>query len=928
MRRQLLSLLILLSALPAGSALAWKPVMHEFLAEQTYRDLMNRSGSFVESRIQHETGQPRNETFSALSADPLVYQALQDHPGQYRAGVLGPDAYPDLLTGQSVIHPDDDEGVQGHGADAWLSRLWDVAYSQALSGDDRPLAFMAGFLTHAAGDMYAHSFVNHYSGGPFELGDNAITHIVVEGFVGERTPPLPADWYEFSIEGVEDFLYEQTIDATRHPRTPIYDLYLKKAGSKWTLPRLFGEIRSFLEDRNDDWRSLSYPHPSKILGAPLHAYRKAWQEDIDKGLRHLPAVSIEVARHLFYNPARVADTDATRDVLDSYFHHHMLSMLGAPDIAVEFIAFINDATNWVMNTLNIPNPLAALQDRVLDYLAEKATGTTFTGWKSYLTSPTPAMVTVPRLINANPTLCPSTPAGPNTVPLPPGHQRIVNEHPQFADCKHEIEAQMALNHLQFYRWERFAPAFNTVRMSKLLLLGGPGRESLMQQLGYPAQVPLRYNPQAASTAVDNAMVGFMRSLDGSRQWSEFDDQMVAHFDCYLYSKLFTDQKGARDADQAPLTYRGGEALPHACPDVDTVQFERGPLGPEDAICASDVQVTITLDEPADDHGAVVELSTVGPAHAEPVGVVPGSSPQVTTRVWLDPVSSEQTIEVSGSRMSNGTDTWRIRPPYMDLLRAQRRRVGGYANVVHGDAFLGGTELRTEARLDCQNPSEQNLVVTQACALSGPLGCETAYQPGRPGDSIYPGTLDLPAVTVDTPYRLTGTFINSSVSMDITLLASRVLRIELDQETVSLGFGSQMVTATVIMNGPAAEDEQVFLRYAPGLVGPPSVIVPAGQSEVTFTVEARASLLSNQCESTVGWVEAISEKDASAAGLDTGRERYAELVMQQGDGIHDCLEAMHPDPRLEHVARVLKGEGFGFPPIIFEPEDGLIGPWLK
>ena len=113
-----------------------------------------------------------------------------------RAGTLGPDAYPDILTGQQVIHPAGavspgetsvDLNPGGPGPGPWLQRLYDLAYGNAGVANDRTpqnRAFVAGFMAHAAGDTYGHTFINAFTGGAFHflpLPENAIKHVVLEG---------------------------------------------------------------------------------------------------------------------------------------------------------------------------------------------------------------------------------------------------------------------------------------------------------------------------------------------------------------------------------------------------------------------------------------------------------------------------------------------------------------------------------------------------------------------------------------------------------------------------------------------------------------------------------------------------------------------------------------------------------------------------
>ena len=104
-------------------------------------------------------------------ARPGWCRRCSDYPSYYNAGVIGPDGFPDLTMGQSVVHPED--------TGRWLAFLLDAAWDAQQpgatpSGGGAPysedeklqiLAFTYGFMTHAAGDTWAHTLVNELSAG-------------------------------------------------------------------------------------------------------------------------------------------------------------------------------------------------------------------------------------------------------------------------------------------------------------------------------------------------------------------------------------------------------------------------------------------------------------------------------------------------------------------------------------------------------------------------------------------------------------------------------------------------------------------------------------------------------------------------------------------------------------------------------------------
>ncbi len=147
---------------------------------------------------------------------PRVVQALQQYPSYYNAGVIGPDGFPDLTMGQSVIHPVD----TGQWLAFLLDSAWDAQQPGAGPAGGAPyseaeklqiLAFAYGFLTHAAGDSWAHTMVNELSEGIFpgvgeiltdtDMAAIAIRHLLVEGYIGAATPGFDNDPNEEALAG-------------------------------------------------------------------------------------------------------------------------------------------------------------------------------------------------------------------------------------------------------------------------------------------------------------------------------------------------------------------------------------------------------------------------------------------------------------------------------------------------------------------------------------------------------------------------------------------------------------------------------------------------------------------------------------------------------------------------------------------------------
>lgn len=162
--------ILLLLWTPVPDARAFGLRTHLWIGQQ----ILDELGAFCRVEI---AGMP-----AAINSD--VCASLRKHPQAFLAGVLGPDAYPDLITGQVTTHP----GIEGD----WLTADWlRHVYADQQSGAS--LAFGAGYLVHAASDVFAHTYVNAYSGDVFILSDERAVerrHFVLEKYIDSKLPPF------------------------------------------------------------------------------------------------------------------------------------------------------------------------------------------------------------------------------------------------------------------------------------------------------------------------------------------------------------------------------------------------------------------------------------------------------------------------------------------------------------------------------------------------------------------------------------------------------------------------------------------------------------------------------------------------------------------------------------------------------------------
>ena len=110
-----------------------------------------------------------------------VKKAILAHREYFRAGAAGCDTVPDMLFSQLIIHPAD-SGI-------WLEYMYDRMLMLPQGAErDQAYAFILGWMTHYAADMFGHAYVNEYAGGwfPSILSTIAHRHIAVESYMDRQ----------------------------------------------------------------------------------------------------------------------------------------------------------------------------------------------------------------------------------------------------------------------------------------------------------------------------------------------------------------------------------------------------------------------------------------------------------------------------------------------------------------------------------------------------------------------------------------------------------------------------------------------------------------------------------------------------------------------------------------------------------------------
>ncbi len=125
--------------------------------------------------------------FGQFQVTPAVANAIINNPTLYYLGALGPDVVPDFIAGQLTVHA---VTTTGWNSDDWLKFLAEKPTNMSAEAWD---AYYRGYLSHAASDVFAHTYVNVYAGNPFDLNDNdamlaEARHKLIEVYIANHQP--------------------------------------------------------------------------------------------------------------------------------------------------------------------------------------------------------------------------------------------------------------------------------------------------------------------------------------------------------------------------------------------------------------------------------------------------------------------------------------------------------------------------------------------------------------------------------------------------------------------------------------------------------------------------------------------------------------------------------------------------------------------
>lgn len=434
---------------PTRPGLVWKPNTHIFAANLALKDAL-ADGSV--------TIPPYGEF--AVPAD--VLRALRSYPKDYLGGVVGPDVFPDFYAGQSFAHVDHSKDQDKWTSDNWLRHLFRQAHAWREPGPerDRAIAFAYGYMTHAAGDMFGHTYVNEKAGGvwDFDRMDVVSRHVVLEGYIGKRTPATVSTigvWERF----VSEALIKHSSPREHMQNAVHYQRFL--ALRDWMGPALDLAKREMKEGLR-----ANATDTEQCTLNPVWCLRKefleTWYRDVDEGLRGLVGANRRIGDAILQD-----DMPHVLSAISDWNAEWLPKMLGAHAPA--------EVAKWIKEN----NPLTPLTKPIKEEIVK------------WLAQEFARQIEIAKMITD-----------------PANYMDDLFS----ATVRAKIDQDLALASTGTLNWREFEPLYNTVILSKLVLLDARGLNELARRAGMTA--PLY--PEDRPT---NILLGVVKSMDGNDQWT-------------------------------------------------------------------------------------------------------------------------------------------------------------------------------------------------------------------------------------------------------------------------------------------------------------------------------------------------------------------------------------------------------------------------
>jgi hypothetical protein len=469
---------------------AWKPKTHVL------------SANLILEEIQANNGYLTFPYYGKIKMPDSYLAAISAYPDYFRAGSIGPDAFPDIYVGQVFAHP-----KTKLSAGEWIRYLMNQMGRMPAESDERKrvLAFTLGYTVHASGDLFGHSYVNLMAKGPWpDIADAdgvssndmkiIIRHNAVEGYVDKKIPAKFSSAAYNSIAIPKEFIYNNFIT---NGKAPNYDNKSSDALDISPFYARTGAIPKHFQTFYDIRRELKTGIGTRESYNPVRIYQEYWFEDIDEGMKAWLDTSEKVARDLL-----LPDEGFTKakDHLQEWAIHHYLSMVGFPDVAGWIIGAISDLSDMIGDI--IPDYLEAIIQEMkncfYDVIFQWAFGIKYTQLVALAEDPG-------KFLN-------------DTAYFPAGSEAKLR-----GDMQNFSSATTAVS-------QNFHPFENSLKMAKLNLIGQEGMQEILRLADMEYLGTSTYPP-----------ICFIKSLDVGYDWNDISFEGLTIWDDYdAREKIFNN----------------------------------------------------------------------------------------------------------------------------------------------------------------------------------------------------------------------------------------------------------------------------------------------------------------------------------------------------------------------------------------------------
>ncbi|MGC6418465.1 MAG: zinc dependent phospholipase C family protein [Bradymonadia bacterium] len=536
-----LGLYLVVGGIPAH---AWKPTTHVHLANEALKGY----GLQVEADKPKSNYKVRlrvDDRSMRLRGNQRVLDAIASYPNYFFAGVIGPDGFPDLVTGQTVAHPDvalpGKSGIGG--TDRWLTRLWKLAHMGRKDKKSQMfLAFTAGYITHAIGDLFAHAMVNSYTGGPFDINveGNMLRHMTLEGYIGLRTPELAHPNFKPKAKAITDHLFKAFVSLSPSAAKDLFRTN-KPGVAPGSFIKHFWMVRHKLKDLRKKLR-LAGKNAKKLNKLPkvlinmfprsvLDTYLAKWIAQIDTGFKAWIVLNQKVMHASVYSHpgSKAPSTNDIKKAIAEFQDDELRGMLGDPTRIRGLPTSILHRLTKKMKAKLRADAMQVLSKvvpkRVLAF-AQKVMKDPFAG------------------------LCRTATKVCSKIENVHTHVKLKTSTVKFGtsygktDCKLNMKA-VDSNLLKLrkgakhFDWTQFAAASNTVTMTQLMLLERHDALKLLEKIG------LKHDEGDRKKFL-NMMLGFLQSIDDpSKRSTKLEHAKLLNESAY-FLKVFKAQEGYGD----------------------------------------------------------------------------------------------------------------------------------------------------------------------------------------------------------------------------------------------------------------------------------------------------------------------------------------------------------------------------------------------